>query len=98
MCEVWSHASDDTVCVHYRSNQFQKPDLIPEQTSSPTISYNTASRELEIYTIPILSFILNFGKINDNEFRLSSERDGTKPGLWTHGLDHGPKIDSILGM
>ena len=32
--------------------------------------------------------------------------DGTKPGLWTHGLDrgldygldHGPKIDSILGM
>ena len=33
-------------------------------------------------------------------------RDGTKPGLWTHGLDRGldygldrgPKIDSILGM
>ena len=32
--------------------------------------------------------------------------DGTKPGLWTHGLDrgldygldHGPKIESILGM
>ena len=41
-----------------------------------------------------------------SRLRNSPERDGTKPGLWTHGLDrgldygldHGPKIDSILGM
>ena len=40
------------------------------------------------------------------EPQILEKRDGTKPGLWTHGLDrgldygldHGPKIDSILGM